>query len=101
MSSDHALINQTMEIHRVGLPPKRSTFCKLKYKLSEIFFSDDPLHRFKNQTVLRKWILGFQYMLPILQWLPSYTLEHLRSDLIAGFTIASLSIPQVISETVQ
>ncbi|KAL1804785.1 hypothetical protein ACET3Z_027853 [Daucus carota] len=97
LPSDHALLHPTIEIHRVGLPLKISSFQKFKYKLSEIFFSDDPFHRFKNQSVLRKWILGFQYMFPILQWLPSYTLQHLRSDLIAGLTIASLSIPQGIS----
>lgn len=85
----------SMEIHRVGLPPKRSTFQKLKHKLSEIFFPDDPLHRFVNQPFLRKWVLGLEYMLPIFQWLPTYTFQLFRSDLISGLTIASLAIPQV------
>lgn len=87
----------SMEIHRVGLPPKRSTFQKLKHKLSEIFFPDDPLHRFENQPFLRKWVLGLEYMLPIFQWLPTYTFQLFRSDLISGLTIASLAIPQGIS----
>ncbi|XP_047320705.1 probable sulfate transporter 3.4 [Impatiens glandulifera] len=81
----------------VCLPPERSSFQKLRQRLSEIFFPDDPLHMFKNQTLSRKWVLGLQYIFPILQWLPSYTFQLFRSDLIAGLTIASLAIPQGIS----
>lgn len=84
------------EIHRVCLPPKRSTLLKLKHRLSEIFFPDNPLHMFKNQTWLKKFILGLQYFLPVFQWGPNYSLSLLRSDLISGFTIASLAIPQVL-----
>ncbi|XP_057545613.1 probable sulfate transporter 3.4 [Amaranthus tricolor] len=97
MEGDEAAINVPLEIHSVPLPPKKSTLHKLKYKLTEIFFPDDPLHQFKNQSLKTKFILGFQYFFPILQWLPTYGLQLFRSDLVAGLTIASLAIPQGIS----
>ena len=86
---------QPLEIHRVCLPPQKTTFQKLKHRLSEIFFPDDPFHRFKNQTFLRKVVLGLHCLFPILQWVPSYSLSTFRSDLVSGLTIASLAIPQV------
>ncbi|KAI4355669.1 hypothetical protein L6164_004418 [Bauhinia variegata] len=86
-----------LEIHRVRLPPERTTLQKLRHRLSEIFFPDDPLHRFKNQTWFMKLLLGLQYLFPIFQWGPNYNLSLLRSDAIAGLTIASLAIPQGIS----
>ncbi|XP_052182798.1 probable sulfate transporter 3.4 isoform X2 [Diospyros lotus] len=86
-----------VQIHPVSLPPPRTTFHKLKHRLFEIFFPDDPLHRFKNQTPLLKFLLAFQYIFPISQWLPCYSLQLFRSDFIAGLTIASLAIPQGIS----
>ncbi|RVW47596.1 putative sulfate transporter 3.4 [Vitis vinifera] len=88
---------QPLEIHRVCLPPQKTTFQKLKHRLSEIFFPDDPFHRFKNQTFLRKVVLGLHCLFPILQWVPSYSLSTFRSDLVSGLTIASLAIPQGIS----
>ncbi|KAJ3250693.1 Solute carrier 26 [Boothiomyces macroporosus] len=38
-----------------------------------------------------------RYYIPILGWLPKYNLENLQSDLIAGFTVAFLIIPQSLS----
>ncbi|KAJ7951807.1 sulfate transporter 3 1 [Quillaja saponaria] len=86
-----------MEIHKVRLPPETTTFNKLKNRLTEIFFPDDPLYRFKNQTWFMKLLLGLQYLFPIFQWAPEYNLRLLRSDVISGLTIASLAIPQGIS----
>ncbi|XP_059637929.1 probable sulfate transporter 3.4 [Cornus florida] len=86
-----------LEIHKVNLPPNRSLFQKFRHRLSEIFFPDDPFYRFKNQTLLRKWVLGIQYIFPIFQWVPHYNFILFRSDLISGLTIASLAIPQGIS----
>lgn len=83
------------EVHRVSMPPKRTTPQKLKQRLGEIFFPDDPLHRFKNQTWVRRFFLGLQYFFPIFQWAPEYGLGPFRSDLVSGITIASLAIPQV------
>lgn len=88
---------QSNGVHKVCLPPQRTTFQKLRHRLAEIFFPDDPLHRFKNQTTLRKFVLGLQFFLPVFEWGPKYNLMLFKSDIIAGITIASLSIPQGIS----
>ncbi|CAK9174629.1 unnamed protein product [Ilex paraguariensis] len=86
-----------LEVHTVCLPPHQTTLQKLRQRFSEIFFPDDPLHRFKNQTWFAKLVLGLQFFFPVFQWGPSYGLKLLRSDIISGLTIASLSIPQGIS----
>ncbi|KAK3013777.1 hypothetical protein RJ639_010136 [Escallonia herrerae] len=83
--------------HRVAIPPPQPFFKSLKNTLKETFFPDDPLRQFKNQPPSRKFTLGLQYIFPILEWGPRYTLEFLKADLIAGITIASLAIPQGIS----
>lgn len=85
------------EVHRVCLPPNKTTFQKLKHRLSEIFFPDNPLHGFKNQTLFTKAFLCLQFFFPVFQWGPNYSLKLLRSDVISGLTIASLAIPQGIS----
>ncbi|PON36018.1 Sulfate transporter [Parasponia andersonii] len=88
----------SVEIHKVCLPPKQTTLQKFKQRLSEIFFPDDPLHGFHNQTsFLRKLFVGLQFFFPIFQWGPHYNVSLLRSDIISGLTIASLAIPQGIS----
>eukprot|EP00268_Persea_americana_P049991 TRINITY_DN5403_c0_g1_i4.p1 TRINITY_DN5403_c0_g1~~TRINITY_DN5403_c0_g1_i4.p1 ORF type:complete len:634 (+),score=107.47 TRINITY_DN5403_c0_g1_i4:242-2143(+) len=86
-----------MEVHKVILPPPKSTLDKLKAKLKEIFFPDDPLRQFQGQSLKRKWLLGAQYIFPILQWGPNYSLKLFKSDVVSGLTIASLAIPQGIS----
>ncbi|KAK4441645.1 Sulfate transporter 3.1 [Sesamum alatum] len=83
--------------HRVAIPPPQPFVMSLKNTLKETFFPDDPLRQFKNQSPRKKLILGLQYVFPILEWGPRYTLEFFRADLIAGITIASLAIPQGIS----
>ena len=84
-----------MQIHKVCLPPKQTTLQKLKHRLTEIFFPDDPLYRCKNQTWFKKLILCLQFFFPIFQWGSEYNVSLLRSDVISGLTIASLAIPQV------
>lgn len=86
-----------MEVHKVEAPPHISSLRKLKTRLKETFFPDDPLRQFKGQSVKKKWILGAQYAFPILKWGPEYTLKSFKSDIVAGLTIASLAIPQGIS----
>uniref|UniRef100_A0A2P2NFI0 Uncharacterized protein MANES_05G080400 n=1 Tax=Rhizophora mucronata TaxID=61149 RepID=A0A2P2NFI0_RHIMU len=83
--------------HRVAIPPPQPFIKSLKYNLKETFFPDDPLRQFKDQPPSRRFLLGLQYFLPILEWGPRYTFEFLKADLIAGITIASLAIPQGIS----
>ncbi|KAG8388327.1 hypothetical protein BUALT_Bualt02G0114000 [Buddleja alternifolia] len=86
-----------LEVHKVCLPPHRTTVQKFRHRLSEIFFPDDPLHKFKHQTPFRKFVLGLQFFFPVFQWGPNYSLKLLKSDVISGLTIASLAIPQGIS----
>jgi len=88
-------IQTEIPIHQVRLPPETTSFNKLKHRLSEIFFPDDPLHRFKNQPSFTKFLLTLQFLFPIFQWGSQYTFTLLRSDVISGLTIASLAIPQV------
>lgn len=83
--------------HRVPIPPSRPFIQTFRANLKETFFPDDPLRQFKGETKSKSFILFLQYILPILQWAPSYTLKLFKSDLIAGITIASLAIPQGIS----
>ncbi|XP_059300885.1 sulfate transporter 3.1-like [Lycium ferocissimum] len=84
-------------IHRVQVPPPQPFFKSLKNTVKETLFPDDPLKQFKNQTPLRKFILGLQYFFPILDWGSRYNFGFFKSDLISGITIASLAIPQGIS----
>ncbi|KAK9732658.1 hypothetical protein RND81_04G013500 [Saponaria officinalis] len=57
-------MSNSYERHHVCLPLKRSTIQKLKNRLSEIFFPENPLHKFKNQTIIKKIILRFQFFFP-------------------------------------
>ncbi|KAE8009766.1 hypothetical protein FH972_006182 [Carpinus fangiana] len=84
-------------LHRVAIPPPQPFVKSLKNSLKETFFPDDPLRQFKKQPPSVKIVLGLKYLFPILEWAPRYTLDFLKSDLIAGITIASLAIPQGIS----
>ncbi|KAL0310262.1 UNVERIFIED_CONTAM: putative sulfate transporter 3.4 [Sesamum calycinum] len=95
--SANAMQMPSLEVHRVCLPPPRTTVQKLRQRLSEIFFPDDPLHRFKDQTWFTKLVLGLQFFFPVFQWAPNYSLKLLKSDVVSGLTIASLAIPQGIS----
>ncbi|KAK9287974.1 hypothetical protein L1049_016419 [Liquidambar formosana] len=83
--------------HRVAIPPSKPFFKSLTTSLKETFFPDDPFRQFKDQPPSRRFILGLQYFLPILEWAPRYTFEFFKADLIAGITIASLAVPQGIS----
>ncbi|KAG6764270.1 hypothetical protein POTOM_031732 [Populus tomentosa] len=97
MQPDNCLEITPMEVHKVVPPPHRSTIQKLKSKLKETFFPDDPLLQFKRQPLGKKWILAAQYVFPILQWGPNYSFKLFKSDIVSGLTIASLAIPQGIS----
>ncbi|KAG7970495.1 hypothetical protein I3843_07G086900 [Carya illinoinensis] len=96
-NADYAYPSNVECAHRVSIPPPQPFVKTLKNSLKETFFPDDPLRQFKNQPPSRRFVLGLQYFLPILEWAPRYNVEFLKSDLIAGITIASLAIPQGIS----
>ncbi|XP_047956086.1 sulfate transporter 1.3-like isoform X1 [Salvia hispanica] len=82
--------------YRVGVPPKQNFWTEFSSTVKETFFSDDPLHSFKDQSRSRKFVLGVQAVFPILEWGKRYNLKKFKGDLIAGLTIASLCIPQDI-----
>ncbi|XP_031745223.1 sulfate transporter 3.1 isoform X2 [Cucumis sativus] len=84
-------------LHRAAIPPPQPFLKSLKNAMKETFFPDDPLRQFKNKPPAKKMILGFQYFFPVVEWGPRYNLGLFKSDLISGFTIASLAIPQGIS----
>ncbi|OIT39225.1 PREDICTED: sulfate transporter 3.1-like isoform X1 [Nicotiana attenuata] len=88
---------ESRKTHPVEIPPPQPFFKSLKNTVKETLFPDDPLGQFKNQPPCKKFILGLQYLFPIFEWGPRYTLDFFKSDLIAGITIASLAIPQGIS----
>ncbi|XP_062145809.1 sulfate transporter 1.3-like [Alnus glutinosa] len=96
LSSSRHQAQNTLHIHKVGVPPKQNLFKEFKSTVKETLFSDDPLRPFKDQPGSRKFILGMQTIFPILEWGRSYNLTKFRGDLIAGLTIASLCIPQDI-----
>uniref|UniRef100_A0A0E0DWQ6 STAS domain-containing protein n=1 Tax=Oryza meridionalis TaxID=40149 RepID=A0A0E0DWQ6_9ORYZ len=83
-----------VELHKVSVPERRSTAKALRQRLAEVFFPDDPLHQFKNQSSARRLVLALQYFFPIFHWGSDYSLRLLRSDVVSGLTIASLAIPQ-------
>ncbi|VVA97794.1 unnamed protein product [Arabis nemorensis] len=86
-----------VEIHSVCLPPKKTVFQKLRKRVADVFFPDDPLGKFKNQTWRNRAILGLQSLFPIFTWGSQYDLKLFWSDVVSGLTIASLAIPQGIS----
>jgi sulfate transporter 3 len=69
------------DARRVPVPPPQPFLHTLGAGLKETLFPDNPL----------------RYVFPCLGWLPSYSLGALRSDLVAGVTVASLAVPQGIS----
>ncbi|KAF7135149.1 hypothetical protein RHSIM_Rhsim08G0220700 [Rhododendron simsii] len=75
-----------LEVHRVCLPPHETTLQKVRRSTSEIFFPDDPFHRFKNQTWLKKLYLGLQFFFPVFQWGP-----RLKSQASQGISYAKLA----------
>nr|QHD26884.1 sulfate transporter 3-3 [Saccharum hybrid cultivar] len=86
-----------MAVHKVAPPPARSTASKMKARVKETFFPDDPFRAFKGQPLGTQWLMAVRYLFPILDWVPSYSFSLFKSDLVAGLTIASLAIPQGIS----
>lgn len=84
-------------LHKVAAQPAQSTASKMKEKVKETFFPDDPFRSFKGQPLSAKWLMAVKYLFPILEWVPGYSFSLFKSDLVAGLTIASLAIPQGIS----
>lgn len=83
--------------HCVNVPPSEGIVREVKHAVKETLFPDDPFRQFKNQPRSRQCVLGLQYVFPIFEWAPKYSLDLLKSDIMSGITIASLAIPQGIS----
>ncbi|KAM0974647.1 hypothetical protein ACFX2C_017799 [Malus domestica] len=81
----------------VSFAAPRSFGTAFKSDLKETFFPDDPFKAFANEKPLGKVTKGFQYFVPILGWLPKYSLKTFQYDVLAALTITSLAIPQGIS----
>ncbi|KAF7111337.1 hypothetical protein CFC21_111360 [Triticum aestivum] len=88
---------QPAVVHKVMAQPAQSSASKMKGKVKETFFPDDPFRSFKGQPLKKKCLMAVKYVFPVLEWVPGYSLSLFRSDLIAGLTIASVAIPQGIS----
>eukprot|EP00253_Pinus_taeda_P004367 PITA_04367 len=88
---------EMVAVHCVNVPLGEGIVREVKHVVKETLFPDDPFRQFKNQPRSRKCVLGLQYVFPILEWTPKYSLNLLKSDILSGITIASLAIPQGIS----
>ncbi|KAL6883414.1 hypothetical protein ACP4OV_010828 [Aristida adscensionis] len=85
---------------RVPVPvsPPRPLLCTVGSRLRETLFPDEPWRAVSREPAGRaRAVAVLRYLLPCLEWAPFYSLAALRSDLIAGLTVASLAVPQGIS----
>lgn len=82
---------------RVNLSRSRNFSTIFVSSLKETLFPDDPFSQFQEQTPLNKFFSTLKYYVPMLEWLPNYSLKLFKFDLLSGITIASLAIPQGIS----
>ncbi|XP_054806305.1 probable sulfate transporter 3.5 [Prosopis cineraria] len=85
--------------HTVNFPVAPRGFKKkMKSALKETLFPDDPFRQFRSGgTTRERFVNGVRYFIPMFEWLSTYSLRLFWSDLLAGFTITSLAIPQGIS----
>ena len=96
-SRDHnSHSGRVANIHKVRKPPKQKLIDEISYTVKETFFPDDPFRSFRDQSTSKKLWLFLQGLFPILSWSRGYNLNKFKGDLIAGLTIASLCIPQVL-----
>lgn len=95
-STAHLNTGTPSSAYKVGVPPRRKLVIEFTETVKETFFSDDPLRQYKDQPRSRKFLLGVEFLFPIIQWGREYNLTKFKGDIIAGLTIASLCIPQDI-----
>lgn len=95
-SSQQAAPPPAVLVYKVGYPPRRSLATELTSTLRETFFHDSPLKQCKDQSGSTKLQMGLQLLFPVLGWGRTYSLSMFKGDLVAGLTIASLCIPQVL-----
>ncbi|XP_042034967.1 putative late blight resistance protein homolog R1B-16 [Salvia splendens] len=73
-----------LELHSVCPPAPKTTSQKLRLRLSEIFFPDDPLHKFQGSVVVLETDFGAASILP------SYSIRILTVEMAAYAALASL-----------
>lgn len=85
----------------VNLSRKGSFFTSLREDLRETFLPEDPFRRRPDEAECHHYssrsTLMLTYLVPILEWGPKYNLAKFQCDLLAGFTVAVLAVPQGIS----
>jgi sulfate transporter 3 len=85
------------EEHRVNLSARQPFVQALRTGLAETFFPDDPFRGFGSLPPAARAWGALKYFVPALEWVPRYSADKFKYDLLAGVTIASLAIPQGIS----
>uniref|UniRef100_A0A0E0JKN9 STAS domain-containing protein n=1 Tax=Oryza punctata TaxID=4537 RepID=A0A0E0JKN9_ORYPU len=83
---------------RVNLPAAARPFgAAVRAGLKDTFFPDDPFRGLGGMPPARRAWRVARYFVPALDWAAGYSAGSFWYDLLAGVTIASLSIPQGIS----
>ncbi|ONM12877.1 anti-sigma factor antagonist domain of sulfate transporter91 [Zea mays] len=52
----------SMAVHKVAPPPARSTASKMKVRVKETFFPDDPFRAFKGQPPGTQWLMAVSFI---------------------------------------
>ncbi|KAJ1295519.1 hypothetical protein BS78_01G230500 [Paspalum vaginatum] len=83
---------------RVPVPPPRPFIGTFWATVKETLFPDDPFRAVAREpTGGRRALAVIRYLIPCLDWVPSYSFSTLRSDLVSGLAVASLAVPQGVS----
>ncbi|XP_042463744.1 probable sulfate transporter 3.5 [Zingiber officinale] len=81
----------------VNLRRKGSFFTSLREDLRETFLPEEPFRRRPDEAECHWSTLMLKCLVPILEWGSKYNLTKFQCDLLAGFTVAVLAVPQGIS----
>jgi high affinity sulfate transporter 1 len=85
-------------VHPVAVPPQKSFLNEIRSVVRETFFHDvatrDGWFQGGNSR-LQQGLSALKAAFPIVDWLSTYSRKTFLHDLLAGFTIASLAIPQL------
>ncbi|KAF3780318.1 Low affinity sulfate transporter 3 [Nymphaea thermarum] len=79
-----------------AIPDPPSPWKELMGSFKHFIFPYGSFSAFKKQPVSGHFLSAMKRLFPILVWLRNYDLKLFRRDLLAGLTLASLSIPQSI-----
>ncbi|WVZ21074.1 hypothetical protein V8G54_008396 [Vigna mungo] len=90
VSEDSGQIERSLWVLEPPNPPplRNKLFTPLKKSISSFSSNNKPCHR--------RLLSFLETLFPILCWFKTYTASKFKNDLLAGLTLASLSIPQSI-----